>query len=287
MISKEVYFDTNVYTHIYKAINGAASKECGGISNFDVQQLAKLVKSDKLRIVASHTNIEEVISAYLTVASEVLGKMKLIGKLANRKRLIKPHPNLATEIIVAFALGTKQQSPYTSIPFELRQMLVPPIKFKDEQVREMAIKTLEQIQRIRESHESLYSGIREKAKEIKGTDQQPSFEDYWREHQLPVTELLANNCRVLDECRNRGIEGLAEIRIVRIAAYSIISHGYANLFERESVKRGDSRDMQHALCSAVTGLFVTHDSQLKKALCRIRFPDYSVMSLRELLQNYS
>lgn len=80
---KEIYFDTNVYTHIHN--------RSGGVTNADVARLVAAIKADKIRILASTQVIEETISAILSSPREALGRLRLIHKLAKRKRMIKPH----------------------------------------------------------------------------------------------------------------------------------------------------------------------------------------------------
>jgi hypothetical protein len=130
-------------------------------------------------------------------------------------------------------------------------------------------------------------GVRPLANQLKAANQQPSSDEYWQDHSIRALEVIAENCGVLEQCRNRGIENLLQLRSVRIGVFANVSMGYALTFERSSVESGYSRDMHHAIYSAATGVFITHDRKFRRILSRMTFPNYSVMSLKELLQAIS
>lgn len=286
MISKEVYFDTNVYTHILNASTGRTG-ESGDITSDDVKLLIKFLKSDKLRVLASVTNVEEAISAYLNHPEESIKKLKIIRRIAKRKRMINAHFEMAKNDVVAFAQGKASSSPFISPPSLLIDFLARPQSVPPNLFRRVAEETKTQIEEIRDSHGNLYSRVRPLANDLKAANQQPSFNEYWQDHYIPFLEIIAKDCGVIEQCRNRGIANLLQLRSIRIGVFANISMGYALTFERTSVERGYSRDMHHSIYSAVTGVFITHDKAFRRIMTRMTFPDYSVMSLKELLQTIS
>lgn len=286
MISKEVYFDTNVYTHIFYATKGRI-KESAGITSSDVARLIAAVKSDKLRIIASVTNVEETIAAYLSDPEESIGRLKLIRRLAQRERIINSHTDLLKNDIRAFTEGKPLPPAFISPPHKLVKIVMHPDKVEPVFFRRIAEETKAQIDQIRTNHGEFYVPLREMAKELKETDEQPSFELYWEAMYLGTLEIIADLCGVLEKCKRRGIANLLHLRSVRLAAFTNISMSYALTFERSSVESGYSRDMHHGALSAATGVFITHDKKFRRIMSRMHFPDYCVMGLKELLQNIS
>ena len=95
---KEVYFDTNVYTHVYN--------RSGGVTDPDVARLFAAIKAYEIRILTSPQVIEETVSAILSSPKEAIGRLRLINKLAERKRMIKPQ----TDFVQPSALTPKAKS---------------------------------------------------------------------------------------------------------------------------------------------------------------------------------
>ena len=73
---KEIYFDTDVYSHIHN--------RNGGVTNADVARLVAAIKADKIRILASTQVIEETISAILSSPNEAIGCNLLITQRIDR-----------------------------------------------------------------------------------------------------------------------------------------------------------------------------------------------------------
>jgi hypothetical protein len=95
---KEVYFDSNVYGHIYRLQHG--------ITAACAKKLEQAVESDRLRIFASVPVLEETNMAILNYPDEAFGRLRLIRKLAKRKKIIKPPGLILKEDVIAYANGT-------------------------------------------------------------------------------------------------------------------------------------------------------------------------------------
>src|SRR2546430_7755280 len=109
-VMKEVCFDTNVYRHICLRENG--------ITNADVSKLFRAIRADEIRILTSTQVIEETISAVLTVPEEAVARLKLIRRLAKRKRIVQFHTDFAN-VVRAYANGDKIHAPFIAPPFRL------------------------------------------------------------------------------------------------------------------------------------------------------------------------
>ncbi len=272
---KEHYFDTNVYSHIYNRV---------GVTDEQIAKLYPAVRADKIRILTSSVVVEETISALLSAEKEALARLKLIRKLAKRKRIIKFHPNLLEDDIRSFAHGGKLRSHFMAPPPRFTQVFVDHGENHLHILRQIANETQKQIQAFRNEMNQKYNQLlRPLAAQIIRQNQQQSFADYWNELSVPFAEQLADKAGVLPDCQARGMNRLLEVRSVKLATLAQLSLGYANTYERGAVERGDSRDMQHAVLASGTRTFVTDDPRLGRVLTRILIPDFEVINLPTLL----
>lgn len=268
----EVYFDTNIYTHIYNRQDG--------ITDDDVNKLLALIKADKIRILTSVTIIEETVRAILSAPKETIGRLKLIRKLAKRKRIIQANTDFKDDVL-CYARGERIHRPFISPPHTMKEVLTTPNLFD---LPRIAKETKVDIQKQHDKMSDAYkTHIEPLATPIRKQKLQPSFKDYWEAMAIPYVEELAKQTGVLEECRQRGLEGLLALRCVYIAALGNISLVYANTYESRTTKRSDSRDMHHAMLSSATDAFITNDNNLRRIMTRMPIEGYEVISLKELL----
>jgi len=110
------------------------------------------------------------------------------------------------------------------------------------------------------------------------------FDDYFRLTAPRIAEVFAERTGVLEACRDRGIEGLLEIRSVRTAIVIALSCRYGQTFEGSPLSLADSIDYLHAPAAAATAeVFVCDDSHLRDALARVGLDNFRVMSMAEFL----
>ena len=76
-----------------------------------------------------------------------------------------------------------------------------------------------------------------------------------------------------DTCRQRGLDGLLDIRVVKLGVIATAALLFAQLggdgSEPRQPRIGDAYDLWHAILAASGDLFVTHDERLAKALIRV------------------
>ena len=92
---KTVYFDTNVYSHIYKRLYG--------ITDADVEKLIAKIRADKLRVYLSSALLEETTSAILSAEKESISRLRLIHNIAKRKRILRPYQDIIKTVITGYA----------------------------------------------------------------------------------------------------------------------------------------------------------------------------------------
>ena len=93
-----------------------------------------------------------------------------------------------------------------------------------------------------------------------------------------------------DACRQRGVEGLISLLVIRLAAGVSLAQMYAELVgtqgQPRKPDRKDGYDLWHAILASTANLFVTFDTRLADHVERI--PDLStprvIRSVRELLE---
>src|SRR5690349_13240869 len=91
----DVYFDTNVYGHIYRGQHR--------ITRADTEKLREAVSAGRLRILTSYTVIEETNTGRLTDLEDANGRLEIIRTLAILNPIIKHHPHLLEDDIKAYA----------------------------------------------------------------------------------------------------------------------------------------------------------------------------------------
>jgi hypothetical protein len=272
---KTVYFDTNVYRHLYKLEDG--------ITKTDIAKLKALLRADKLRILLSTQVVEETISAVPSAANEAFARFKLMHKLAKRKRMIKFHIDFV-QAVRAYARGEKIQSPYIAPPPRLIKWLTAP---NLEELLKLAGETKAHIQEHHNAMTDIYKNkIAPQAAEEIRQRQRPSFTKYWNDNSITYIRELAGQAGVLKECEERGLDGLFEIRFIKIASTAHLSLAYANTYEGRTPKFSDSRDMQHALLSSATDTFITDDNNLRRIMKRVPIDDYKVLNFNEMLRMF-
>jgi predicted nucleic acid-binding protein len=269
---KTVYFDTNVYTHIYTR---------DGVTEADVLRLKELIKADKIRILSSIEVAEETMSAIFAAPKEAIGRLKLIHKLAKRKKMVKHHTQFI-QAVYAYAEGGKVHSPFTSPPLLMRKFLIAPDL---DVVREIATENKEQIQKHHDDIADIYkTKVEPLAQTIRQQRQEPTFEDYWNDMAIPYIEELARLAGVLEQCQARGLDGLLAIRCLRIHTLGQVSLNYANTYTGRTPKHSDSRDMHHVLVSSAAEAFITDDGPLRRVMSRMQVEGYEVLSFREMME---
>src|SRR5437660_7043186 len=111
---KEVYFDTNVYTQIDKLLQ---KKE---LAAYD--KLRRAVDSDRLRIYTSLIVYEETNTALIDYPKEGIRRLRLVRKLAKRKKFIRLHYDILADDIRSYAKDEPFRSRFMAPPPRLKEM---------------------------------------------------------------------------------------------------------------------------------------------------------------------
>ena len=274
-MSKTVYFDTNVFDHIHKQI---------GVTEADLLAPRAAVKTGKIAILSSILNFEETLSILESSPSLSVTVLQLILELTDGQKLIKPPELLLPDAIRGYAKGETLSSPFLVNPGI--QSNIKALVTSTQQNMNKLLTVVRETQKQKEDFRTAMKTAQDQAapyvRRIKG--QQPHFSDYWAKCAPKLAESLAERAGVLNACKEQGIEGLLEIRSVRLCVGANLSLIYAQDFEGRTPKMGDSRDLQHALLASAAEIFVTHDKQFARVLARIPITGFQVLDLHTLLQ---
>ncbi len=268
-----VYFDTNIFDHLHKGIR---------VTPDDVQFLKQHVSDGRLSILASIVNLEEVLTMASRDRDLAVKELQLIEGLVDCNRIIKPFHKLIAEDITAYAQGTTLPSPLVEFPRAARETLESLHNSDTADMQKFSREVQEQIDEFRAGMKQAVNEIRAVANQIPRKER-PTFERYWQDLSASFAESYAEGAGQLPACRERGIDGLLQLRSVRLLVGANLSLTYAETFEERQPQQGDSRDMQHALTASAVRIFVTHDTQFARLLQRVPVSDFSVVTLPEFL----
>lgn len=272
---KNVYFDTSAWDHLYKKV---------GISESDSAALVSAVKTREMSVLPSITNLEEVVCALKSRPDLAIAELRFILGLADSQRLLKPPHLLLRDDINSYVLTSA-----SSQPFIVDSVIQSSLRALQNPSQKDMVELLSVVKATQEQKERFTAGMKEtrekillEAKKLRG--RRPSFNDYWKEFAGKLAESFAERVAVLDACKKRGINGLLELRSVRLAVGMNLSLFYAQTLEGRTPKKGDSRDIHHAIIASAADGFVTDDGEFARLLSRVPIEEFEVMNLNGLFE---
>lgn len=271
----DVYFDTNIYGHIYRLQNG--------ITAADVAKLREAIENGTLRVFTSYPVIEETNTGRLANLDDVNGCLETIRTIAILDPIIKHHPDLLEDDIVAYANNEAFPDKFQKALPGLRDIFWDHTAKNYAALDKAAVETKKMIADYSREMNDTFNKIRPQAKQIKKQGQQQSFEDYWKEMAPSWAEQVADRLGVLDKVKTHGVNGLLDVHSFRLLTTAQLSLSYANTYERTAFSKGNSRDMHHVACASAVPIFVTHDGQLTKVPARMPISGLEVLDLNSLL----
>ncbi len=121
----------------------------------------------------------------------------------------------------------------------------------------------------------------------KGRAQTLTFEEFWAGGAIHWAEALAEQIGLGDECRRRGLEGLLEVRTVRLCVGAALSLVFAQVVgdgvQPRDAHRDDGYVLWHAIHASTADIFVTGDGGFAKRLERVPVDLRITASLTDLL----
>src|SRR5262245_6522924 len=282
-----IYFDTNVFSDICRKRNE--------VTVANELALRDAVTKGKISIVLSILNLEEKLCAFNNEPDLTLAELQFIQDLADWHKIVKPYHQLLADDIYSYASGGGASYHFiTDADFasKIRSFFN---RSKQDMAEYLGQDTwLEEIEEQKREYQKGMTEALEKARSDwpylrKRRGPPPSFHEYWRGGAAEsFAGYLAERLGMLDACRRRGVQGLLEVKSVRVYVGASLSLVYAQMFEgRQPDARqaeGDAWDLRHALSASAADIFVTHDKAFADRMKRVPIDDFEVMNFHKLTQ---
>jgi hypothetical protein len=272
----KAYFDTNVYGHIYRHQHG--------VTNAVEEKLRSAKEAGTVEIYTSYSVVEETNTGRLVNLDDVNGCLETIRTLAILDPIIRHHPDILEDDIVAFANNNPLPSKFEKALPGLQNIFWDHTAKNYEELDKVAVETKEMIVAFSDKMTASFNNkIRPQAQVLKDKGEQQPFEDYWNDMAPSWAEQVAERLGVLEKVKARGIDGLLNVHSFCVLTTAQLSLSYANTYERTKFGKENSRDMHHVACASAVPIFVTHDKQLRTVLARKPIKELEVLDLHELL----
>ena len=274
-----VYFDTNVFDHLERRLNG--------VTEWDLYRIRKAVQHGCIRVVVGYLNIEETLFIVSSQPKRVEARVKLIFELGDKELVIRSCKDALDNDFRSYANNQPIQSPFESLTPQLESDLwsfaAPIVKSDMRKLKRVIYKTSQ----IKKEHLDFMKQARKRTKLLAPSyaiEGHP-FDDFWRNNSGWLAEGLAKRRRVLGKVKKRGLPGLLKLKSVALAVGANLSLIYSHHFEGRNPMSGDSRDILHAIAASSADIFVTNDKRLEAVLARIPVGGFQVMNLRSFLNS--
>lgn len=283
----KAYFDTNVYSNITD----------GSVSAKEVEDVHAALTSGKLIVRISLANVEELLGDWERDRTVATRRLQAARDLIGFKRILKQPYDLLHEAIKAYADGKTQPPP--TLPRDLRRGICTHLNkiasgkaHHDPVVTEIIAEVRAQKEAfkniMKQSHAKVYNDLchafsQHSRCEISRELSQGSFDQSWGD--APEwAEAFAARCNLDAACRERGLEGLLDVRRIRLCVVAAKALAYFQTTKGRQPHLGDRYDLWHVILASVADVFVTFDKRLAHNLGLVSVDDFRVVtSLRELL----
>jgi len=281
-----VYLDTNIYNDI----------ERSALPADDVRDFRAAVASGELVVRGSIVDLEESLGLWKEDRAAAQRRLHFFRELAGFDRLLNQPSDLLEGAIQAYAAGASMPSPL--LPRRERLQVaawLERIAAGDAKLDRIVDEILAGVRAQKESVQAGMNAGREKVVAELNSKYRPDelravqFEGFFEGGALGWAEDYAAPTGVVDECRKRGLEGLLQVRAVRLVVGMTMSLIHSYVFEGRFSQFSDAYDLWHAIQASAADVFVTRDDRFFRHLMRI--PGVTglrvVRSLREVLAESS
>lgn len=275
----KVYFDRNIFGDITESVKNFGT-------NDDIAVLQSAVDKGKLTILLSTTVLQETFPLLSHSTNTFRDELKEIFRLVKKRRMIKPADNILREAVESYAYNRKLPDMQTKTPRFLEDFLnngknSPSLS----ELMDVALSERENFindfnQRFAEARKSI---------EERNVGSPANFKDYWQSiANYPATE-LAKRYDLVGKCEERGIEGLLNVKPIRLYSIYYAYWTFSKLFGEQKVagkvKSGERGDFFHSVQAAAADIFVTNDERLKRWLNEIPVDNFRIIDFKQLIEN--
>ena len=269
------YFDTQTFDHIYKKI---------GCTGADIANLRKAIYGRKLTIRLSIHTLEEILLGRKVSPQAFSAQIKLTLSLASSRTLIKACSRLLLDDIRAYVAKGEPERPFLSGEMQnaVADGISSLIESDGEEVEDDFLAVLEQARQEKQR----FFAIIEHTRQMAGTVSKPpggwaSFDQYLNAAALPALQGLAERAGATDESSKFGLNGLLNIKSVRMSMSAALGPGF-NQHSGDPVSSGALH--QAVSAAAVAQTYVTENAAIREFLSRVPVEGLDVTSLPEFLK---
>lgn len=276
----KVYFDRNIFDDIKKLKDVHESAT-------DIAVLRSAVDEGRLTVLLSTTVLEETLPALNLSYHLLKQELEVIFSLVQKRRMIKSPAVLLREAVQSYAFARKPPEMLTRTPPVLENFLT---KGKAAtRLKEFLEATVAQNTEFAEGFDEIFEKVRQLGEEQ--NIGRPDFKELWNDTALGRAEDLAKQHHVYDRCVERGIEGLLEVKAIRLYVIYYVAWVFSKWFGEQGipgkVKPSERGDFFHAVQAAAADIFVTRDGRLARWLKQISVVDLDIINLKQLIERLS
>lgn len=276
-MTKIVYLDRNVLGDIRQQL----------FYSFDAYNtILKAIRAGRITIPVSLSVLEETLPVIKTNSSyKKVGDLQLIKELFDWRVGIRSHNDLLNGDIRAYANNASLPPRGLELDMSPEDLLAPQSGEIAELIRiveETKKQTSENLKRMEIAKEVFKKKYGDERGRVKiGKD--VTFKNLWDRLSVDIAASAATQAGVLRECKIRGLEGLLNLRTVRMYVGYSIAYGLEKFILDKKLTEGDSRDHHHTVQASVASIFVTHDMPLTKLLGYVPMTNFHVVNLDGLV----
>jgi hypothetical protein len=264
------YLDTSAFDHLYKKIGCTAA---------DIANLRKKIYGRELSIRPSMHILADILLDRRARPELLVARIKLTLSLASFRQMVKPCAQLITDDVRSYAARGTADRPYITADLQntISDGISELIETDGEELDEDMVAAFEA-----ERSQSLR--LQELLSRKSAGEHHRSLDEYLDTELPRALEACATNAGMIEACRNRGIDGLREVRSIRATMCAVLSLEYERGLDNRGANEDAVPDLRHVPCAAaVADTFVTNDKHLREALSRVPLDKFEVVDLPDFL----
>lgn len=275
----KVYFDTNVFDHIFKKLN---------LLQKDLDSLANAIKASKFSILLSTLNIEEMISIIKSSNKYPANEMELLLNLTDWEEygFIKSYNEIIKEDIDYFLniINAPEYMHPSTVIYSNQQFLLSPNLSEKNEFNDIVIKVQKQKEILYRMFLNYKNKVKCQIKDLRG--QYPSFEEFKKEHIQDFAFKIFNQIgQVTLDIKNYDNK-ILNIKSIKLYTETSLSLIYSYLFKKRCPCIGDSRDLLHSILATPADIFVTNDKQYLTVLRRFTINGIRFLNLKDFILEF-
>lgn len=266
----KAYFDRNIFGDLKKMKDAPEPDEKLSI-------LQSTVNDKRLTVLLSTTVLEETLPALNHSPKTLRQEFEVMFSLVQKRRMIKPSADLLREAVQSYAFNRRLPDMLTKTPRLLMDFLEKGKINRD--LTQLVDELIAQNSEFTTNFTETFQEARRVGEE-RNVGTPDDFEELWKAAAPVIVESWAEHSGVYERCKERGMEGLLEVRTIRLYAiyYTawMLSKWFGESGTPGKVVASEKGDFFHSVQAAAADVFVTHDKRLARWLKQVPVEDFEV-----------